>query len=218
MQFQWEKSKNKQRTTQRSNLLHSRARAQEIIQAIKINLKVRELTTKSIIISNCRRNHQKRWADNFPGNNHAELTAIVIIWHRSKFCSFQRCVQQILRYCTERQEHRFEGENYCTKRIVLIVEYFSQHCAVSWTKRQGEILFETPNNLGLPLDFDSIKFFVFRLRKLRELLNGPQMAQKLAAEGSEPAERMTPDQFKAYFAREYEEVERQVQQIKVKLY
>ncbi len=49
-------------------------------------------------------------------------------------------------------------------------------------------------------------------------MNSPQMVQELAAEGSQAAERMTPDEFKAFFAREYEEVERQVRQIKVTLY
>jgi tripartite-type tricarboxylate transporter receptor subunit TctC len=49
-------------------------------------------------------------------------------------------------------------------------------------------------------------------------MNAPAMVQKLAAEGSEPAERMTPDEFKAQFAREYAEVEKQVSQSKVKLY
>jgi tripartite-type tricarboxylate transporter receptor subunit TctC len=55
-------------------------------------------------------------------------------------------------------------------------------------------------------------------RHVGEFMNSPQMAQKLAAEGSQAAERMTPDVFKASFMREYEETERQVRQIKVKLY
>ncbi len=55
-------------------------------------------------------------------------------------------------------------------------------------------------------------------RIVGEFMNSPQMAQKLAAEGSHPGERLSADEFKAYFAREYEEVERQVKQIKVKLY
>jgi tripartite-type tricarboxylate transporter receptor subunit TctC len=55
-------------------------------------------------------------------------------------------------------------------------------------------------------------------RHVGEFMNSPQMAQKLAAEGSQAAERMTPDQFKTSFMREYEETERQVRQIKVKLY
>jgi tripartite-type tricarboxylate transporter receptor subunit TctC len=55
-------------------------------------------------------------------------------------------------------------------------------------------------------------------RLVGEFMHSPQMAQKLVAEGSEPAERMTPDQYKAFFARDYEEVEGQIKQIKVKLY
>ena len=35
-------------------------------------------------------------------------------------------------------------------------------------------------------------------------------AAHLPRDGSQPAERMTPDVFKAFFAREYDEVERQV--------
>jgi tripartite-type tricarboxylate transporter receptor subunit TctC len=49
-------------------------------------------------------------------------------------------------------------------------------------------------------------------------MNSPAMVQKLAAEGSEPGERMTPDEFKTQFARESVEVEKQVSQSNVKLY
>jgi len=55
-------------------------------------------------------------------------------------------------------------------------------------------------------------------RLVGEFMHSPQMAQKLVAEGSEPAERMTPDQYKAFFARDYQDVEGQIKQIKVKLY
>ena len=55
-------------------------------------------------------------------------------------------------------------------------------------------------------------------RYVGEFMNSPQMVQKLTAEGSQAAERMPPDEFKAFFAREYEEIERQIKQIKVKLY
>jgi tripartite-type tricarboxylate transporter receptor subunit TctC len=55
-------------------------------------------------------------------------------------------------------------------------------------------------------------------RAVGDFINSPQMAQKLAAEGSQPAERMTPEELKTAFAREYEETERQVKQLKVKLY
>ncbi|MGZ5093844.1 MAG: Bug family tripartite tricarboxylate transporter substrate binding protein [Burkholderiales bacterium] len=55
-------------------------------------------------------------------------------------------------------------------------------------------------------------------RLVGDFMHGPQMAQKLAAEGSQPGERMTPEELKAVFAREYAHVERQVKQLKVKLY
>jgi len=55
-------------------------------------------------------------------------------------------------------------------------------------------------------------------RLVGDFIDSPQMAQKLAAEGSEAAERVTPDQYKASFAREYAEVEGRIRQIKVKLY
>jgi tripartite-type tricarboxylate transporter receptor subunit TctC len=51
-----------------------------------------------------------------------------------------------------------------------------------------------------------------------EGMNAPQMAQKLAAEGSEPGERMTPDEFKAQLAKEYSDVETQVKQLNIKLF
>jgi tripartite-type tricarboxylate transporter receptor subunit TctC len=49
-------------------------------------------------------------------------------------------------------------------------------------------------------------------------MNLPQMVQKLAAEGSEPGTRMAPEEFKAQFAREYVEIEKQVRHTNVKLY
>jgi tripartite-type tricarboxylate transporter receptor subunit TctC len=55
-------------------------------------------------------------------------------------------------------------------------------------------------------------------RVVTDGMHSPAMVQRLAAEGSEPAERMTPDQFKAQFVHEYAEVEKQAGQSKVKLY
>ena len=55
-------------------------------------------------------------------------------------------------------------------------------------------------------------------RVVSDGLNSPRMTQRLAAEGSLPDERLTPDQFKAFLAREYEEVERQVRRLDVKLF
>ena len=49
-------------------------------------------------------------------------------------------------------------------------------------------------------------------------MTSPQMVQKLAAEGSEPAGRMTPDELKAQIAREYVEAEKGVGQLNIKLF
>ena len=49
-----------------------------------------------------------------------------------------------------------------------------------------------------------------------EGMHTPQMVQRLAADGSEPAERMTPEQLKAELARNYVELERQVKELGLK--
>jgi tripartite-type tricarboxylate transporter receptor subunit TctC len=51
-----------------------------------------------------------------------------------------------------------------------------------------------------------------------DFMNSPQMARKLSAEGSEAADRITPEQYRANFAHEYEDLEREIKQLKVKLY
>jgi len=48
-------------------------------------------------------------------------------------------------------------------------------------------------------------------------MHSPEMAKRLAAEGSEPAERMTPAELKATVAREYVEVERTVKALNLKI-
>ncbi len=53
-------------------------------------------------------------------------------------------------------------------------------------------------------------------RVVSEDMNTPQMVQRLAADGSEPAERMTPEQLKAELARNYLELERQVKELGLK--
>jgi tripartite-type tricarboxylate transporter receptor subunit TctC len=53
-------------------------------------------------------------------------------------------------------------------------------------------------------------------RVVSDGMHSPQMVQRLAAEGSEPAERMTPAELKAIIAREYVEVERTVKQLGLK--
>ena len=53
-------------------------------------------------------------------------------------------------------------------------------------------------------------------RVVSDGMHTPQMVQKLAADGSEPAERMTPEQLKAELARIYVELERQVNELGLK--
>ena len=48
-------------------------------------------------------------------------------------------------------------------------------------------------------------------------MHSPQMVQRLQADGSQPAERMTPEQFKAALAREYAEVEQQIKRLNIKI-
>ena len=50
-------------------------------------------------------------------------------------------------------------------------------------------------------------------RVVSDGMHTPQMAQRLAADGSQPAERMTPEELKATLAREYLELEQQVKQL-----
>lgn len=55
-------------------------------------------------------------------------------------------------------------------------------------------------------------------RLLADGMRSPQMAHRLAADGAEPGERLTPDEFKAEIAREYAETEKFVKQLNLKLY
>jgi len=54
-------------------------------------------------------------------------------------------------------------------------------------------------------------------RVVSDGMYSPQMVQRLQADGSQPAERMTPEQFKAALARDYAEVEQQVKRLNIKL-
>jgi tripartite-type tricarboxylate transporter receptor subunit TctC len=49
-------------------------------------------------------------------------------------------------------------------------------------------------------------------------MHAPEMAKRLAADGSEPAERRTPDEFRAWIAGEYGEVEKLIKALNLKLY
>ena len=54
-------------------------------------------------------------------------------------------------------------------------------------------------------------------RVISDGMRTPEMMKRLAAEGSEPPERMTPAELKATVAREYVEVERTVKELNLKL-
>lgn len=54
-------------------------------------------------------------------------------------------------------------------------------------------------------------------RVVGEGMHTPQMAQRLLADGSQPAERMSPDELKAAVAREYGDIEQQVKRLNIKI-
>jgi len=84
---------------------------------------------------------------------------------------------------------------------------------------QGFPGFKITNSYGLFAPAGTPRPIIAALnRAVGDFMNSPQMAGKLSAEGSEAAERITPEQYKANFAREYDELEREIKQLKVKLY
>jgi tripartite-type tricarboxylate transporter receptor subunit TctC len=84
---------------------------------------------------------------------------------------------------------------------------------------QGYPNFKITNSYSLMAPGGTPKPIVNALNRLvGDFMNSPAMTQKLAAEGSQPGERMTPEQFKAHWLKEYEQVERQVKELKVRLY
>ena len=54
-------------------------------------------------------------------------------------------------------------------------------------------------------------------RVVNDGMHTPQMVQRLAADGSQPAERMTPEELRASMAREYAALEQQVKRLNIKL-
>ncbi len=54
-------------------------------------------------------------------------------------------------------------------------------------------------------------------RVVADGMHSPQIVQRLEADGAQPAERMTPEQFKAALAREYVEVEQQIKRLNIKI-
>ncbi|HEX2828272.1 MAG TPA: tripartite tricarboxylate transporter substrate binding protein [Burkholderiales bacterium] len=83
---------------------------------------------------------------------------------------------------------------------------------------QGYPDFKIINRYGLQAPAGTPRRIVDALnRVVSDGFYSPQMMQRLVADGSQPAERMTPAQFKAALARDYTEVEQQVKRLNIKL-
>ncbi len=82
---------------------------------------------------------------------------------------------------------------------------------------QGFPGFQITNRYGLWVRAGTPRPIMLAInRVVSEGMHTPQMVQKLAADGSEPAERMTPEQLKAELSRNYVEFERQVKELGLK--
>ncbi len=84
---------------------------------------------------------------------------------------------------------------------------------------QGLPEFKIVNSYNLYVPAGTPRTIIAALnRVVGDGMNSPAMAQRLVADGSQPAERMTPDEFKGVLAREYLEVERQVKNLNMKFF
>jgi tripartite-type tricarboxylate transporter receptor subunit TctC len=83
---------------------------------------------------------------------------------------------------------------------------------------QGFPGFKITNRYGLYAPAGTPRAIIAAInRVVSDGMHSPQMTQRLEADGSQPAERMTPEQLKATIAREYAEIEQQVKQLNVKI-
>jgi len=84
---------------------------------------------------------------------------------------------------------------------------------------QGYPNFKITNSYSIMAPAGTAKPIINAVNRLvAEFMHSPAMTQRLAAEGSQAGERMTPEEFKTAWLKEYEQVERQVKELKVKLY
>ena len=83
---------------------------------------------------------------------------------------------------------------------------------------QGYAGFKITNRYGLRAPAGTPRPIIAAInRVVSDGMHSPQMRQKLEAEGAQPAERMTPEQFRATIAREYAEMEQQVRRLDIKI-
>ncbi|HEV7394581.1 MAG TPA: tripartite tricarboxylate transporter substrate binding protein, partial [Burkholderiales bacterium] len=81
---------------------------------------------------------------------------------------------------------------------------------------QGFAGFKITNRYGLYAPAGTSRAIVGAMsRVVSDGMHSPQMTQRLEADGSQPAERMTPEQFKATLVREYAEIEQQVNALNI---
>jgi tripartite-type tricarboxylate transporter receptor subunit TctC len=84
---------------------------------------------------------------------------------------------------------------------------------------QGFPGFKITNRYGLYAPAGTARATIAAInRVVSDGMHSPQMTQRLEADGSQPAERMTPAQLKATMAREYAEIEQQVRQLDIKIH
>ena len=83
---------------------------------------------------------------------------------------------------------------------------------------QGYPGFKITNRYGLRVPAGTPRPIILAINHVvSDGMHSPGMRQKLEAEGAQPAERMTPDQFKATIAREYAELQQTVKRLNIKL-
>ena len=83
---------------------------------------------------------------------------------------------------------------------------------------QGYPGFKITNRYGLRAPAGTPRPIIAAInRVVGDGMHSPQMTGKLEAEGAQPADRMTPEQFKATIAREFAELEQVVKRLDVKI-
>lgn len=83
---------------------------------------------------------------------------------------------------------------------------------------QGYPGFKITNRYALYAPAGTLRPIVTAINRIvNDGMHTPQMAQRLAADGSQPAERMTPEELKVSMKREYGELEQQVKRLNIKI-
>lgn len=82
---------------------------------------------------------------------------------------------------------------------------------------QGFPGFKVTNRYGVQAPAGTPRAIVLALNKIiGEAMHTPKMIERLLADGSEPADRMTPDEYRAAQAKEFLEIEQQVKRMDLK--